>query len=133
MKRSLNILLISLLSLLVVFLSVGTTFMHCLRYNTVSIGVVGMMKSDCCAKEKCEDKQWKSHCMEHQQVKLSPMLSVQKVNFEIVPVFTGIQLGAWLLLPRPVICGIKKVGYWNNNVPHSPPRAYLNMLNTLII
>ena len=55
MKRSLNILLVSLLSLMVVFLSVGTTFMHCLRSGTVKMGVVEMMaKTDCCAKKNME-------------------------------------------------------------------------------
>ena len=132
MKRSLNILLVSLLSLMVVFLSVGTTFMHCLRYDTVKIGAVEM-KANCCANKKCEGKQWKSHCMEYQQVKLSPTLSVQKADFDIAPVFAGIQQGAWSLLPRPVVCSIQQARYWNWNVPHSPPRAYLAMLNTLII
>lgn len=33
MKRSLNILMALMLSLMVVYLSVGTTVMHCLRYK----------------------------------------------------------------------------------------------------
>lgn len=151
MKRSLNILLVSLLSFMVVFLSVGTTFMHCLRSGTVKMGVMEMMaKTDCCAKKGMGQKvtgkqphacchggqpgkQWKSHCMEYQQVKLSPTLSVQKADFDTMPVFAGIQLGAWSLLPHPVVCSIQKVRYWNRNVPHSPPRTYLTLLNTLII
>ena len=150
MKRSLNILLVSLLSLMVVFLSVGTTFMHCLRYDTVKMGVELMAKEDCCAKNgigqnadgkqhhACcqgmrQGKQWKSHCMEYQQVKLSPTLSMQQVDFDTTPVFAGIQLGSWSMLSRPVICCIQKVRYWNANVPHSPPREYPRLLNTLII
>ena len=134
MKRSLNILLVSLLSLMVVFLSVGTTFMHCLRYGTVKMGVEMMAKADyCCTDKKCEGKQWKSHCMEYQQVKLSPTLSVQKADFDTTPVFTGILLGTWSLQPRPIVCSIQKVRYWNQNIPHSPPRTYLALLNTLII
>ena len=35
MKRSLNILMTLMLSLMVVYLSVGTTVMHCLRYDKV--------------------------------------------------------------------------------------------------
>ncbi len=151
MKRSLNILLVSLLSFMVVFLSVGTTFMHCLRSGTVKMGVMEMTaKTDCCAKKSmgqevagkqhhayCHGgqygKQWKSHCMEYQQVKLSPTLSVQKADFDTVPVFAGIQPGAWSLLPHPAVCHIQKVRHWNRNVPHSPPRTYLALLNTLII
>lgn len=33
MKRSLNILMVLMLSLMVVYLSVGTTVMHCLHYG----------------------------------------------------------------------------------------------------
>lgn len=35
MKRSLNILMVLMLSLMVVYLSVGTTVMHCLHYDKV--------------------------------------------------------------------------------------------------
>ena len=35
MKRSLNILMALMLSLMVVYLSVGTTVMHCLHYDKV--------------------------------------------------------------------------------------------------
>ena len=40
MKRSLNILMTLMLSLMVVYLSVGTTVMHCLRYDKVMVGTV---------------------------------------------------------------------------------------------
>ena len=134
MKRSLNILLASLLSLMVVFLSVGTTFMHCMHHDTVKVGAVETVaKEVCCADKKTEGKQWKKHCMEYRQVKLSPTFSAQQVNFDMAPLFAGIQPGAWSLLPRPVICSIPKARYWNRNIPYSPPKAYLAMLNTLII
>ena len=100
MKRSLNILVTLMLSLMVVYLSVGTTVMHCLRYDKVMVGTV----ADCCVKrcmdhDCCQGKQGaqvNKHCMDEKQVKLSPTV-------------------------------------WNRNVPHSPPRAYLALLNTLII
>lgn len=44
MKRSLNILMALMLSLMVVYLSVGTTVMHCLHYDKVMVGMV----TDCC-------------------------------------------------------------------------------------
>ena len=100
MKRSLNILMTLMLSLMVVYLSVGTTVMHCLRYDKVMVGTV----ADCCVKrcmdhDCCQGKlsaQVNKHCMDVKEVKLSPTV-------------------------------------WNQNVPHSPPRAYLALLNTLII
>ena len=119
MKRSLNILMALMLSLMVVYLSVGTTVMHCLRYDKVMVGMV----ADCCVK----------HCMDVKQVKLSPTVSIQHLDFDAAPVFAGIVPALWQTLPRPVICSIQKARYWNQNVPHSSPRAYLALLNTLII
>ena len=46
MKRSLNILMALMLSLMVIYLSVGTTVMHCLLYDKVMVG----MGADGCVK-----------------------------------------------------------------------------------
>lgn len=137
MKRSLNILMALMLSLMVVYMSVGTTVMHCLRYDKVMVGVV----KDCCLKkclnyDCCKDmhgEQLRKHCMDVKQVKLSPTLSIQQLDFDAVPVFAGVVPSLWMMLPRPIVCSIQKARYWNLNVPHSPPRAYLAFLNTLII
>lgn len=75
MKRSLNILMALMLSLMVVYLSVGTTVMHCLHYDKVMVGMV----TDCCVKRSmhhdcCLGKlgaQVNKHCMEMELVKLS--------------------------------------------------------------
>ena len=126
-----------MLSLMVVYLSVGTTVMHCLRYDKVMVGAV----QDCCLK-KClshdcckgmHGEQLHKHCMDVRQVKLSPTLSIQQLDFDATPVFAGIVPSLWMTLPRPVVCSIQKARYWNLSVPHSPPRAYLALLNTLII
>ena len=138
MKRSLNILMALLLSLMVVYMSVGTTVMHCLRYDKVMVGVV----KDCCLK-RCMDHdccqghrlgtQLKKHCMDVKQVKLSPTQSFQKVDFKAAPAFAGILPGTWSLVPRPVVCHVQRMKGWSTYVPHSPPREYLSLLHTLII
>ena len=74
MKRSLNILMALMLSLMVVYLSVGTTVMHCLHYDKVMVGMV----TDCCVKRSmhqdcCQGKlgtQVNKHCMKVELVKL---------------------------------------------------------------
>ena len=107
--------------------------MHCLRSDKV---MVGMMADCCVGHDCCQGKlgaQVKKHCMNVRQVKLSPTLSVQHMDFDTAPVFAGIVPALWQTLPRPVICSIQKARYWNQNVSHSPPRAYLALLNTLII
>ena len=137
MKRSLNILMALMLSFMVVYLSVGTIVMHCLRSDKVMVG----MMADCCVKccmghDCCQGKlgaQVKKHCMNVRQVKLSPTVSVQPMDFDTAPVFAGIVPALWQTLSRPVISSIQKARYWNQNVPHSPPRAYLALLNILII
>ena len=73
MKRSLNILMTLMLSLMVVYLSVGTTVTHCLSYGKVTVGTV----ADCCVKRSmdhdcCQGKPGtlvKKHCMDVKQVK----------------------------------------------------------------
>lgn len=80
MKRSLNILMALMLSLMVVYLSVGTTVMHCLHYDKVMVGMV----TDCCVKRSmhqdcCQGKlgtQVNKHCMKVELVKLSPTVSI---------------------------------------------------------
>lgn len=137
MKRLFNIMMALTLSLMVVYLSVGTTIMHCLRSNKVMVGVV----EDCCMKRShgyacCygqQGAQVKKHCMDLKLVQLSPTFSVHQVVFNAVPVFAGILPSSLMILPRPVISSIQKVGFWNRNVPHSPPRTYLRLLNSLII
>ena len=127
LKRLLNIWLVSLLSLMVVYLSVGATVMHCLRSNEVK---VVMAMGDCCAK-KCEGLH--KHCMDYQQMKLSPTLSIQKAEFDASPIFAGILPAHWLSLPRPVLSYLHHAEIWDYLVPHAPPRTYLAWINSLII
>ena len=63
MKRSLNILMALMLSLMVVYLSVGTTVMHCLHYDKVMVGMV----ADGCVKRSMHT--WIS--MQHQCLQAS--------------------------------------------------------------
>lgn len=94
MKRSLNILMVLMLSLMVVYLSVGTTVMHCLHYDKVMVGMV----TDCCVKRSmhydcCQGKlgtQVNKHCMKVELVKLSPTVSIQHLDFDAAPMFAGI-------------------------------------------
>ena len=117
MKRSLNILMALMLSLMVVYLSVGTTVMHCLHYDKVMVGMV----TDCCVKRSmhqdcCQGKlgtQVNKHCMKVELVKLSPTVSIQHLDFDAAPMFAGIAPALWQTLPRPVICSIQKARYWN--------------------
>lgn len=131
MKRLLNIWLVSLLSLMVIYLSVGATVMHCLRSNEVK---VVMAMGDCCQHHALHGEgQLHKHCMDYQLLKLSPTLSIQKAEFDASPVFAGILPAAWLSLPRPVVSSIRHAEIRNYVVPHAPPRAYLAWINSLII
>ena len=131
MKRPFNIMMALMLSLMVVYMSVGTTVMHCACTDKIMVGAV----EDCCQKRSlghdcCHGHQ---HCMDVKLVKLPATLSVQKMDSQAAPPFAGILPSRWLTLPRPVISSIQEARLWDRNVPHSPPRAYLKLLNTLII
>lgn len=126
------------LSLMVVYLSVGTTVMHCLRYDKVMVGALPDCCVNLCTNHECyqghgKSAQIRKHCMDVRQLKLSPTISIQNVDFDSAPVFAGIPMGTWSLVPRPVVYNIQKWRGWNTNTPHSPPREYLSILNRLII
>ncbi len=130
-----------LLSLTIVYLSVGASVMHCLSSNTLRVG----MAANVCATKKSHDTkhcchhdnsvaQWKKHCMDIKQVKLSPTPLMQKVQFDAAPAFAGIAPWAWSIVPRPVVCHIKKARYALGREAHAPPpREYLALIKVLII
>ena len=130
MKRSGNILIVLLLSFMVVYLSVGTTVMHCLRYNTVKIGAV----DDCCQKKDQRCCGFSKNCMQYKQVKLSPtMVSQDEADFDATPLFVGIMPCCWSKFPRPLLANVLSDNHQNMDVPHSPPRSYLTFIRVLQI
>ena len=140
MKKSANILMVSLLSLMIVFLSVGTTLTHCLRYNTVEVGVVAdccqNMQQDhshSCCHQGTQTQQWKRHCMEYKQVKLSPTLSIQKAEFDATPLFAGIMPCCWSKFPPISWANVESGTETTRGSPPSPPRAYLTFIQVLQI
>ena len=130
MKRSGNILLVLLLSLMVVYLSVGTTVMHCLRYDTVKIGAP---MADCCQKKDQHCCGFNKNCMEYKQVKLSPTMVFQEVEFDATPLFAGVMPCCWSKLPRPLLANALSDDYRSMDVPHSSPRSYLAFIRVLQI
>ena len=130
MKRFGNILIVLLLSLMVVYLSVGTTVMHCLRYDTVKIGTV----ADCCQKKDQHCCGFGKNCMEYRQVKLSPTMVCQdEADFDATPLFAGIMPCCWSRLPRPLFVHVPSDSHRGKDVPHSPPRSYLAFIRVLQI
>lgn len=144
MRRLFNILLVSMLSLMVVYLSVGTTIMHCLRTNEVRV-LMAQTSTCCekqydhCCKKLCHQQKTQSGkhldncCMDYQHLKLSPTLSVQKVDFNSTPLFAGIVPSMWTLLPYPIVSTWVKTIYNKVAAPHAPPRAYLALIRILVI
>ena len=143
MKHTFNILLAALLSLMVVYLSVGTTIMHCLRTNEVRVVMAqsNLCEKQCshCCKKACHHSAADSGnhidngCMSYQHVQLSPTLSVQNVDFNNAPSFAGIVPSMWMSLPYPIVTTFVKTIYNKVAAPHAPPRAYLALIRILII
>lgn len=131
MKRSSNILLVLLLSLMVVYLSVGTTVMHCLRYDTVKIGAP---MADCCQKKDQHCCGFNKNCMEYKQVKLSPTMMFQEdAELDATPLFAGVMPCCWSKLSHPLFNNVSSDSHKSMDVPHSPPRSYLAFIRVLQI
>ena len=114
---------------MVVYLSVGTTVMHCLRYDTVKVGAM----ADCCQMKDQHCCGFNKNCMEYKQVKLSPTMVFQEAEFDATPLFAGVMPCCWSKLPRPLLANALSDDYRSMDVPHSPPRSYLAFIRVLQI
>ena len=112
MKRPFNIMMALMLSLMVVYMGVGTTVIHCACSDKIMVGAVEDccqergLGHDCCHRHQ-HGAQVKKHCMDVKLVKLPATLSAQKMDSQAAPLFAGILPSRWLTLPRPVISSIQ--------------------------
>lgn len=128
----------TILSLIIIYMSVGATVMHCLRTDStqvIAFAPTPKEKHSCCAASHKADneKSVKSSCMQYHQVKLSPVSIDSNHHFDFTP--TLFALPSFLLQALPKTTGWH---YTNKNckwkyVPHSPPRAYLAFIRILLI
>lgn len=127
MKSLSNILTVCLFSLLIIFLSVGTTVEHCFHQGSVKIATV---EEDCCCHE--DHPGFNTLCMEYMQVKLAPTTETHTLHLDRPLLFaTPIMIG-WIrtiLLNhlRPHSLGRRA------SIPHAPPRAVLARLCTFLL
>lgn len=138
MKRIGNILLMTILSLIIVYMSVGATVMHCLRTDStqlVAFASTIQEEHSCCTSNHKKDygQSVKSGCMQYHQLKLSPVSNDSNQHFDFTPTLFAIP--TFLLKALPKTTGWH---YTNKNckwkyVPHSPPRAYLALIRVLLI
>ncbi len=126
MRKSVNILLSILLSVMIVWIGSGVLMTVC--EHTGNISVAEKMRT-----RHCNDPD-ASHCMKMQLVKLSPTNTVQTAIHHLQPIQLSLlpQLAtSCTLLPLPVLTKAPEriLAYcW-----HSPPRQYLHLLTTLLI
>lgn len=126
------------LSLLIVYMSVGATIMHCMRTDTSQIV---SFATHCPKEHSCCEKTYhgrraasvKGNCMQYHQLRLSPFSISQDRHFDFTPTLFA--------LPNPILTAlpeqerkvyINKYCRWKY-VPHSPPRAYLAFIQVLLI
>lgn len=128
----------TILSLIIIYMGVGATVMHCLRTNSTQLVAFTDASSNgdtCCTKEHKpnHEQSVKDGCMELQQVKLSPVSVSSSQHFDFTPTLFAIP--SFLLQALPKTTGWH---YTNKNckwkyTPHSPPRAYLAFIRVLLI
>ena len=126
MRKSINILLSILLSILIVWIGSGIMTMVC--EHTGNVSLVQQME-----KKNCKNSDAK-HCMKMQIKTLSPTNTAQTVTHQFHPV----QLS---LLPQlttscdllPLLVQTKAPEKMLSLLWHSPPRQYLHILTILLI
>ena len=126
MRKSINILLSILLSILIVWIGSGIMTMVC--EHTGNVSLVQQME-----KKNCKNSDAK-HCMKMQIKTLSPTNTAQTVTHQFHPV----QLS---LLPQlttscdllPLLVQTKAPEKMLSLLWHSPPRQYLHILTMLLI
>ena len=126
MRKSINILLSILLSILIVWIGSGIMTMVC--EHTGNVSLAQQME-----KKNCKNSDAK-HCMKMQIKTLSPTNTAQTVTHQFHPV----QLS---LLPQlttscellPLLVQIKAPEKMLSLLWHSPPRQYLHILTMLLI
>ncbi|MBS6662392.1 MAG: hypothetical protein KH276_07265 [Prevotella histicola] len=126
MRKSINILLSILLSILIVWIGSGIMTMVC--EHTGNVSLVQQME-----KKNCKNSDAK-HCMKMQIKTLSPTNTAQTVTHQFHPVQLSLlpQLTTSCdLLPLPV--QTKAPEKMLSLLWHSPPRQYLHILTMLLI
>ena len=126
MRKSINILLSILLSILIVWIGSGIMTMVC--EHTGNVSLAQQME-----KKNCKNSDAK-HCMKMQIKTLSPTNTAQTVTHQFLPV----QLS---LLPQlttscdllPLLVQTKAPEKMLSLLWHSPPRQYLRILTMLLI
>ena len=126
MRKSINILLSILLSILIVWIGSGIMTMVC--EHTGNVSLAQQME-----KKNCKNSDAK-HCMKMQIKTLSPTNTAQTVTHQFHPV----QLS---LLPQlttscdllPLLVQTKALEKMLSLLWHSPPRQYLHILTILLI
>lgn len=126
MRKSINILLSVLLSILIVWIGSGIMTMVC--EHTGNVSLAQQME-----KKNCKNSDAK-HCMKMQIKTLSPTNTAQTVTHQFHPV----QLS---LLPQlttscdllPLLVQTKALEKMLSLLWHSPPRQYLHILTMLLI
>ena len=126
MRKSINILLSILLSILIVWIGSGIVTMVC--EHTGNVSLAQQME-----KKNCKNSDAK-HCMKMQIKTLSPTNTAQTVTHQFHPV----QLS---LLPQlttscdllPLLVQAKAPEKMLSLLWHSPPRQYLHILTMLLI
>ena len=126
MRKSINILLSILLSILIVWIGSGIMTMVC--EHTGNVSLAQQME-----KKNCKNSDAK-HCMKMQIKTLSPTNTAQTVTHQFHPV----QLSLLLQLTTscdllPLLVQTKAPEKMLSLLWHSPPRQYLRILTMLLI
>ena len=130
MKKCMRLFFVVLLSMIILFIGSGINIMRCAHSGTVKVmtaigtNTIGDEDQECCMT---------SHCMTVTHVELSPTTAAHQVvtDFHVIQPLLAVLpnfVAEWL---HPEVC--KTVVQRTRAVWKSPPRAYLNFIQVLLI
>lgn len=137
MKRFGNVLFMTVLSLIIIYMSVGATVMHCLRTDRQQIVAFvseNHVEHNCCDNVCGKNKaaSIRGNCMQYMQVKLSPYSIIHNSHFDFAPNLFAVLPFFALTAKSEARHIINKNCKWKY-IPHSPPRAFLAFIQVLLI
>lgn len=137
MSRIANIFYALFLSLLLIVIGGGVTFVHCQRMQQTTIADLSQVPCCKCCKEKAQANKAKAAlsqqpCMDYTRLHFSPQTFSNATHYSfLAPTFC---LPPYLLTAearpsKPLNSGSTST----NNSPHGPPRKYLRLITVLQI
>ncbi len=122
-----------MLSLMMIFMSAGTTLMYCHHSHRVSIATGDSVCCHMADGNGAQSALAKSSCMDFQYVKLATLSVAQNIVIDFPNLQNAMDLSEWLMPLTDALTPEKAADAWTDTSPFPLPRAYLALIRVLVI